>query len=173
MLAIGLSLLGGAKSLFAWLRTLQWSQLLCLALAGLCLLFWLQRNDARSDFAREHKARMADRQAYERAQREAADKNRAQVAKVEQEQERITDEVQSDLGARLERLRGELRAKAAQGAARRSDPPKGGATTEGADGEAGVCLTPDQLLRGAENEERHDQLINWVERQAGVDTNPR
>lgn len=45
-------LLGGKRLLlaaFGWLRSLSWSQLLCLALAGLALLFYLQRNDARSD----------------------------------------------------------------------------------------------------------------------------
>ena len=45
-------LLGGKRLLLAalgWLRSLSWSQLLCLALAGLALLFYLQRNDARHD----------------------------------------------------------------------------------------------------------------------------
>jgi predicted small lipoprotein YifL len=30
---------------------------------------------------------------------------------------------------------------------------------------------PEELLRGAENEERHDQLITWVERQLERDSN--
>ncbi len=52
MLGIASFLLGGKRLLlaaFGWLRSLSWSQLLCLALAGLALLFYLQRNDARSD----------------------------------------------------------------------------------------------------------------------------
>ncbi len=51
-------LLGGKRLLlaaFGWLRSLSWSQLLCLALAGLAGLFYLQRNDARSDAGRWEK----------------------------------------------------------------------------------------------------------------------
>lgn len=53
-------LLGGKRLLlaaFAWLSSLNLWQLLCLALAGFALLFYLQRNDARSDAGKYKKQR--------------------------------------------------------------------------------------------------------------------
>jgi hypothetical protein len=34
-----------------------------------------------------------------------------------------------------------------------------------------MCLSPADRLRAAENEERHDELIDWVEQQSKVDPN--
>ncbi len=173
-------LLGGKRLLgiaFAWLRSLSWSQLLCLALAGFALLFYLQRNDARSDAARwekqyhgERAARLADRDAYTEAQRKAAELNEAEVARIEREQDRITADVESNLNSRLERLRRELRGQTStdKGAAGGPQASPDGRSGSGTSQEAGVCLTSDQLLRAAENEERHDQLISWIERQLAV-----
>jgi hypothetical protein len=98
-------------------------------------------------------ARKADRATYERAQVEAALANKRQVEKIEQQQQDITNEVSSDLHARLERLRRELRA---QGSAPDGAPGSPGAgpipeAPGGADGQA-VCLAPDKFLRAAENE---------------------
>ena len=103
------------------------------------------------------------------AAKEAKRLNDEQVARIEREQQEITNEVQSDLNARLERLRSELRSKAAQGSAGRPQASPDGKATPGVVGEAGVCLAPEELLRAAENEERHDQLITWVEKQLGVE----
>jgi hypothetical protein len=113
--------------------------------------------------------RKADRAAYEQAQREAAAKNEAEVARIESEQEKITDDVSRDLNARLERLRSELRRNApSKGSAGSPQAGAAGSAEPGANETARVCLAPEELLRAAENEERHDQLISWVERQLGV-----
>ena len=113
--------------------------------------------------------RIDDRKAYEGAQAQAKAKNEAEVARIEKEQEAITDEVSRDLTSRLERLRSELRAKAAQGSAGRSEASPDGKAPSGIVEAPRVCLTSDQLLRAAENEERHDQLITWIEKQLGVE----
>lgn len=143
---------------------------------GLALVIaFLRANDKAAEWKRRAETEMAgradDRRAYELAQQAAAEKNRAEVARIEADQERISNARQADLAARLERLRRELRAQ--QSPAAGSQPRSTGAgadgkTAGGTDEAAGVCLTPDQLLRGAENEERHDQLIRWVEEQLRV-----
>jgi predicted phage gp36 major capsid-like protein len=111
--------------------------------------------------------RVSDRARYEAAQREAAEKNRANVARIEADQRRITHEVQSDLTARLERLRRELRAnpQANPGPAGGAGSPAAPVARPGAPQETRLCPSAEELLRGAENEERHDQLITWIERQ--------
>jgi hypothetical protein len=115
-------------------------------------------------------ARESDRNAYTAAQNEARRLNEAEVARIESEQRRITDEVQSDLNSRLERLRRELRANPAApgGSAGGPDPSPDGSAPEGSPDSARLCLAPEVVLRGAENEERHEQLIRWVEKQLGV-----
>jgi hypothetical protein len=115
-------------------------------------------------------ARQADRSAYESAQRVAAANNKAKVAQIEKRQEAVNNEITSDLNARLERLRSELRAKssAPQGAPDQPGSPSNGGSAKGADGQAGVCYSSGDVLRAAENEERHDQLINWVEKQLQI-----
>lgn len=116
------------------------------------------------------KARKADRLAYERAQLDAAAKNREQVARIEAEQRNVTDEVSRNLNARLERLRSELRSKSAapQGAAGSPKAGPDGPAPGSPDGTARVCLEAEELLRAAENEERHDQLISWIEKQLAI-----
>jgi hypothetical protein len=99
---------------------------------------------------------------------EAKRLNEQQIQRIEREQQEISDEVSRNLTARLERLRSELRSKAAP---RNPGSPKAGADGQapgGTDEAAGLCLAPDELLRAAENEERHDQLISWIEEQLKV-----
>lgn len=113
--------------------------------------------------------RQADRDSYARAQAEAEAKNLADVALVKQQQQRISDDTVALLNARLERLRRELSkggASAPQSHPGKPGLPEGGPAPGGADGAAGLCLTPAELLRAAENEERHDRLIDWAERQS-------
>ena len=107
-------------------------------------------------------ARKADRSAYESAQSKAKADNLIQVRKIEEQQRGINDEVTRDLNARLERLRSELRQSAPKGAPGSAGPSQGGGGA-GAPGEAGVCLAPEEFLRAAESEERHDQLITLIE----------
>jgi len=110
-------------------------------------------------------AREGERAAYVAAQEEAARRNKAEVERIEADQRRVTHEVESDLTARLERLRRELRAQAAPGSASGAGAAQAPTAGAGPDEAPRVCLAPDELLRAAENEERHDRLIDWVERQ--------
>lgn len=109
--------------------------------------------------------RKEDRRAYEQAQRDAEAKNKAEVQRIEREQQEITDEVSRNLNTRLERLRRELHQKTAApgGASGRPGAGPNGKPTGRTDEEAGLCLAPEELLRAAESEERHDQLITWIE----------
>lgn len=113
--------------------------------------------------------RQADRAGYEQAQAEAAKANAEHVAQVEKQQQQVTDEISRDLETRLARLRAELlrqsSVKGSSGGAGASVVP---GAAEGATGQAGLCLAPEELLHAAESEERHDQLINWVEQQMKV-----
>jgi hypothetical protein len=162
----------------AFVRSVQGAIIIALtaALIALALYVWGFRVafigfDGLADKLEDCRAaRATDRRTYEDAQRQAKEANRAEVQRIKSEQEKISHEVQSDLNARLERLRRELRAKGstAGGASRGPGASPNGKPTERTDGEAGLCLAPEELLRGAENEERHDQLISWVERQLGV-----
>jgi hypothetical protein len=113
-------------------------------------------------------ARKLDRATYEQAQRDAKAKNEQQIQRIEKEQEEISDEIERDLTARLERLRSELRSKAAPRDPGSPQTGPNGQAPSGAVGEAGLCLAPEELLRAAENEERHDQLISWIEEQLKV-----
>lgn len=111
-------------------------------------------------------ARVADRASYEAAQRQAADKNKADVLAKEQQYKRNNDEAVGNLNARIERLRHELSAQpsTAPGSAGGSNLPQAD-NPSGATGQAGVCLTPEELLHGATNEERFDQLITLILKQ--------
>lgn len=124
-------------------------------------------------FTSEHAAHERDIAAYRQAQIDATAKNKAHVADVEAQQQRISDERLKDANNRLARLSDELRARgpAAQshpnGAGSPALPNPSGGTAD----PAGLCLSPSQLLRAAQDEERHSQLIQWVEQQLSVDPN--
>jgi hypothetical protein len=125
---------------------------------------------AEFNLAESRAGRIADRKAYEEAQKAAAAKNIAEVQRITTEQEKISHERESNVVARLERLRRELRA---QNAAPGGSPGRPAASPDGNPAEdpagaARVCLAPSVILRAAENEERHDQLIRWVEEQLRV-----
>jgi hypothetical protein len=120
----------------------------------------------------EHTARLADRAAYERAQKQADAQNKADIQRTEQRQKEISDATVANLNTRI----AELRRVLAQPRAAQSHPGEPNLSTvpdaaQPASGEAGVCLTPEQLLRAAENEERHDQLIHWIEQQLTINPN--
>jgi hypothetical protein len=99
---------------------------------------------------------------------EAKRLNEQQIQRIERDQEKVNETRLADLTARLERLRSELRSKAAQGSSGGPKASPDGKAPANPDGEAGLCLAPSELLRAAENEERHDQLIRWVEEQLRV-----
>lgn len=160
------------------LKALPWGMIGIAALgmfvAGLMLALKLERTQngkLKAQIEKCSEARRADRATYERAQAEAALKNKAQVQRIEKKQQEITDEVSSDLTARLERLRRELRDKrpsAAGGSPGRAGAGSVPAAPGGVDEAAGLCLAPGELLSAAESEERHDRLIDWIEKQLAV-----
>ena len=134
-----------------------------------------QRAANRADGAEFHlrearEAIIEQRETYERAQADAQAKNRAEVERIKSDQQEVTNEVTRNLNSRLERLRRELQQKAPAAGGHSQSPGTGpdGKPRPGTDETARVCLTPEELLRGAENEERHDQLIDWVERQLAI-----
>ena len=155
-------------------------QLLCIALALFGAVQTIrvktEQRHARKveqQLSKSEAARKADRAAYEKAQADAATANKAQVARVKQQQQEITDATVSRLNSRLELIRGELRKSAPQGS-----PGSAGAGNPGqapcrAIDPAWLCLSPEERLRAAESEERHDTLIDWVIQQSKVDPNKR
>ena len=114
-------------------------------------------------------ARKADRARYEQAQKDAEARNKAQVRATEEQYKRNNDEAVSSLNDRIARLRRELSARpgSTEGSAGRPGVPQAD-NPPGTPGKAGVCISPEELLRGAENEERHDQLITLILKQLGA-----
>lgn len=170
MPALALFLIGGAKSIFgavaSWLSRRSLVELALMALAIFATVQHFQLVDARSDASRWHKQFVTDRASYQRAQAEADAKNKADVRSKEEQYKRNNDEAVSSLNDRIARLRRELSARsgAAPGSAGGSSLPQAD-HSPGAAGQAGVCLAPEELLRGAENEERYDQLITLILKQ--------
>lgn len=118
--------------------------------------------------------RQSDRDSYAKAQADAATANRAQVAKVEQQQKEITHEVATDYARQLADLRNRLRPQTPPAAPGATNSPGLSAIRDpaaGANGSPPMPLPPAELLRAAENELQLDQLISWVERQTKVDPN--
>jgi hypothetical protein len=147
-------------------------------LLALCAVLYIEANgffwidgtkDKLEDCETNRKEVVAERDSLIAAAKEAERLNKEQVSRIVNEQDRISKDVEADLTARLERLRRELRAKANNGNPQGTNPGSDGKAPGTVAGEAGLCLAPEQLLRAAENEERHTQLIDWVERQLKVD----
>jgi hypothetical protein len=117
---------------------------------------------------------------YRAAQAAAAAAEDARLVRVATDQERISDDVSrdyarrfADLRARAERLRSEAGADAGSAADRQpvSVVPAaagGAAAPAGGDG-----LSLDRRLTASEQALQLDALIDWVERQAGIDPNER
>jgi hypothetical protein len=168
-----------ASSVWGWLTHASFWQLVSLGLAGLSLILLFQRNDARHDamawkkqYSAEHNGRVADRNAYQRAQAEAHAKNLADIQRTEQRQKEISDARVADLNSRLERITRELRDNpSAKGSAGRTPIPETGPAPCRAFDPTWLCLSPDDRLLAAQNEERHDQLIDWVIGQSNLNPN--
>ena len=173
-LAVRLLLSGALKRL----ASLNVWQLLCIALA---LFGAVQTIRVKAEQRRAHKveqrlskseaARKADRDAYTKAQAAAALANKAQVVRVKKQQQEITDATVSRLNSRLELIRGELRKPASQGVSGSAGAGDPGQTPCRTTSAAWLCLSPEDRLRAAENEERHDELIDWALKQSAVDPN--
>ena len=179
-----LSLLGIGRTLVQgivqWLSRRSLAEIGCIVLGIACLVLFVangaeKRHSVKlqTQLTKCSQGRDADRLAYRKAQADAAAKNKAHVADVEAKQKRITDETVASLNDRLSRLTGELRA---HGPAAQSHPNGAGSPAlpkpaSGTSETPGLCLSSEQLLRAAQDEERHDQLIDWVEQQMKVDPN--
>jgi hypothetical protein len=155
--------------------------MLCIALAVLLLvdhgaLLMSHRHAAKveAQLAKCTAGRASDRQAYVKAQADAAAQNKAQVAKVEQQQQKVTDDVEARYHSDLARLRAEQLRQPANPAPQRaaSSPasPAPGPATGGPGCEAMPLSGPD-LLRAKETELQLNALIDWVLQQASVDPN--
>jgi hypothetical protein len=121
----------------------------------------------------------ATKEAYRRAQAEAALAEAQRIARVVTEQEEITDAVTAEYGARLadararyERLRRQAGGAGAGPAGAGSGEPvsAAGDPASGADGEAGDHgLSLDERWVATQQAIQLDALISWVEQQSVVD----
>jgi predicted phage gp36 major capsid-like protein len=116
------------------------------------------------------KLRTAEHEAYRSAQREAAEKNKATVDRIEREQDEKSHAIQSRWDAdraRLAELMRNNRNTPAKGAAGQSEagpiPPAAG----GSDGSQ-VCIPEGDALSSAENELRLFYLQEWIREQLRV-----
>jgi hypothetical protein len=118
-------------------------------------------------------AREADHAAYQNAQTQAAALNQQQITHAIEQQKALNDAKISHLNSRLQLIADELRKPnaAPQG------NPIGTPASPGVEGPcrafdpAWMCLSPADRLRAAQNEERHDELIDLVIEQSNVDPN--
>jgi hypothetical protein len=182
MLSFALTILGygriAANAVGAWLSRRSLAELACIALVAFALVQHFQLKDARHDrdawhrqFDSEHRARLDDRAAYEKAQAEAASNNKAHVAQIEQQYQRNSDDERQaylrDL-AELKRLRQQNAAPS--GAPGTAGPSPAPAPSGGADGD-GLHLSTDEHLQASEIELRLLHLQNWVLKQLNVNPN--
>jgi hypothetical protein len=141
--------------------------LLCLLLAVQTVRLGMAENEVERVKISLNEVR-SERDSLIAAAKEAERLNKEQVKRIVTEQDRISDNVEADLIARLERLRSELRAKADNGNTQGTNPGSNGDTAEVPADPAKVCISSDQFLLGAEYEEKLQQWINWYERQLQV-----
>jgi hypothetical protein len=171
-----LTALGFAKGFIAKLSPSQ------LIIAALVMLAAFQHFHAkrimRHDIAttralgRERDAHTADIARWKAGAAASDDANRERVATVEAKYKEQNDEAKAYLTGRLELLRRQLRGQGGNDQSRPGGPDLPPADNPtGTTGQAGVCLSPEVILRGAENEERHDELISLILRQVSVDPN--
>lgn len=144
-----------------WLRLLPGVIILALVIGVL-----IQRSHINSlghKLDNERAGRIADRQSYTRAQDEAAAKNKADIARIQQKQKEVSDATENrynrDL-AELRRLRSQAprRAPGKPGVSQVPDAPGTAPQEE-------LRLPADQLLRAQEIELQLNSLIDWVNEQ--------
>jgi hypothetical protein len=151
--------------------------------AILLILGWGARvNDLRDrwhhQYEAEHAGRLSDRTSYENAQKAAEAQNKAQIQRVETQQQRITNDADKRYQADLARLRAELGKRlqqggtpATQGSAGNPGAPQVPDTTGKLDGPATVSIPASLYVRGAELELQLERLQQWVAEQVKVDPN--
>ena len=125
----------------------------------------------RIDLDEVKRARAAEREAYRKAQAEAARMEAERIARVTAKQEEITDAAAKKYNERIARLRAahSLRSQTGgvDGAANGEQVPCVPGATVGADG-APCPLSPDERLIAEEQAIRLEGLQDWVREQAGV-----
>jgi hypothetical protein len=179
---LGALILGAARTALAWLSRQSPATLLCIALAlllvvdhGALLMAHRHERKVEAQLGKCTAGRAADRQAYIKAQADAAAANKAQVAKVEQQQQKVTDDVEARYRADLARLRAERgKLQPANPAPQRPASGSGSSAPSPAPGGPGnqaVPLPPAELLRAQETELQLNALIDWVLQQASIDPN--
>lgn len=156
-----------------WLRMAPW-------LAILLVLAWAVRLEQRraywhDQFTVEHDQRIVDQATYAGAQVIAEAKNKAEIEHIvatrKQSDEKVTHALQGNIGtlrdlAATGRLRPQI-AAAQRPASSAKASPSVEAPCRVID-PTWLCLSSDDVLRAAENEERHDRLIDAAEGQAAV-----
>jgi hypothetical protein len=176
-----LSVLGFGKSAVScglqWLSRRSLAEIGCIALACVIVVQHLalvgeKRHSAKlaHQVVQISASREADRRAYAKAQADAAAANKAQVAKIEQQQQKVTDDVEARYRADLARLRMQSANRAPSGAASDAGPSAPSSPASGPNGQA-VPLPSAELLRAQETELQLNALIDWVLGQSSVDPN--
>jgi hypothetical protein len=181
-----LAIFGFGKSILnaclSWLSRQSPATLLCIALGVLLAidhgaLLMAHRHGAKveAQLGKCTAGRAADRQAYTKAQADAAAQNKAQVAKVEQQYQRNSDDERQAYLSDLAKLRADRvrqQASAAPGSTSPANPPQAPAPAAGADGTR-LCVPAESALceAGAEIELRLMHLQNLYDQQTKVDPN--
>jgi hypothetical protein len=186
-LGIGNSIL---KAVLSWLSKQSPATLLCIVLALLLLvdhgaLLMSHRHERKVEgqlakaakaLKDEQAARAADRQAYTKAQTDAAAKNKAQVAATEQQYKKVSDD-EKDAYARdhAELVRMRAQRDAAERAAGAAGSPKDSAAGPATDGHGVPVSAADDLQKtrddAADIELRLMHLQNYVAGILGIDPN--
>jgi hypothetical protein len=178
-----LALAAFGKSAFSgivdWLSRRSLAEIICICLAITLILTGYSRNHwknvattRQAQLSACQKGRAADRAAYVKAQNDAAAKNKSDIQRTEQRQKEISDARVADLNSRLERIARELRDNpSAKGSAGSTPIPETGPAPCRAIDPAWLCLSPADRLRAAQNEERQDELIDWVIGISKIDPN--
>lgn len=125
-----------------------------------------------AQLSKSEAARKADRDAYAKAQAQAAVANKAQVAKIEQQSRKVSDDERQaylDDLARLRSLR--LRQQAAPRPANGAGSPAPSAPAAGADADGLPLPSADDVQAASEIELRLMHLQDWVLKQIAVDPN--
>jgi hypothetical protein len=169
--------------LWKWLCHRSFWQLACIALALFGAVQTIrvkaeQRHSAKveTQLSKCTAGRKSDQDAYRKAQADAQTMNHADVARDERRKQELSNETVSRLNADIAELRRSLSkggAAAPQSHPGKPDLSSGDQPASGAPGETGLCLSPEELLRAAENEERHDRLIDYVEGLSKINPNER
>jgi hypothetical protein len=180
-LALRLFFGGALKNIWAILSHASFAQLLAGGLALFALVQHFELAHAHAEAAKwekqfnsEHAGRLADRASYAKAQQDAAMLQDAKIARAKQQQKDISDESVSHLSARLQLISDELRKQqnsAAPGSPGSAQAGDASPAPCRAYDPAWLCLSPQDRLLAAQNEERHDELIDWNLKQAALDPN--